>query len=1568
MFPSFNIAPGSRLRARDGGFLLRHRRRILRVTRCTHPELALRAAAPANFPRVVGAFSHDGQTWLIESPPRGKRLDHLPRAAAPFGALALVAWRLASAGHSPRELDLRQLMLDLGEPTLLAVPVSATDAQCAQSLAFLGAALLGRRPTAALKPPALGDLVARALGTPAAANTLLRSALMPLPDVAALRGWCGAALRLALDDGLPVVLPAPDAESASALAALLAANALESGVALLPESTQAPGGVRLIHAVNVDTAEHQLARQRGPALCIVQAARTDAESALGHVAQVVAWPAPRRAALVGWLRGLHAAPELVSELLLPVLERDSFGARRLVLALIERAGARMENGVPVLDAAWPAELRAMTASRRVDVVHPGAARLALLVALSPGGLDSAAVESNADLRRAGELLVATGLIARHGQALTALASLPAPTAEPAVRRAALLWLSEREHFCPWQDATRRRAWCAALRLRSGDLGAWADARCEDLFTELWQAHQFDDALLLCEAHATTAGRFGAGPPAVQVTIAARDVAMAQWPPRRARRLLRLWLRGYHGDWRAHLLGLLALIERQLSGPEGYSPLVDQVARLAPGLPRLPREQALIAAAHASCFEEPARALELLRGVGDQPAQAATLASNTRVLFIRAECEFIAIHLDGALSFVHQALESLPPRAYLPIRQRWEIELESMQVTVHGVANRFDRSVDDSLQPLRELQVRHGCGRDIVARTLVNQQLFRLRLREIGSLSDADAEAVLAEARPDNLRGYMIVLYQLAENAAYRGDGDLVRRLGARLSALNAPHISPMAWAGWVRHEALRLALTADFQGARRWWRQSAVWQLAEPWRTRMGHLRLGERGVLRLMAGKFESALKDLRAASRRLSQMSAGARASSFFSLALVIELLLGRKPLTSDIEDLESLGTHGFEMPRLAAQLARAAQSGAWSRFTDVVETAACPPLWKSFLLGAAAMVARKSGAREAATLAVAANDLAPADAPLVREWIAREFPAGRAVAQDLPAPVLAALANLHADPLRPPAPLQLLQSAVLALQTVCNAQAAGLLAHGGEFFGIATLREACERAQLEGESELPHEVAIPLPGCGGALAVAAGSHALPALRAVGARLDELVWIAESRSEREGARRRNRALASAAWALGAEENFAARLHALAGLCAAESGAGAVELALLRRGNVLMATTRLAEPVVEIARRVDDVLTLRLRASGGDRELLEQACAESARAVASALRRAPDALRNELGRADQGETVYAAGEPLGASPAAARLAQDIRRYADLDLAVVITGPGGSGKDLVARALHQASQRSGAPMVTVDCTTLRVETAASELFGHVRGAFTGANTDHVGLLESAGSGTLQLDNPGELAAPIQAMLLRAMQQRRFLPVGGLREHALAARLVVTSVLPMDELAEAGRLRPDLAQRLAGLNLRVPALGERGQDALWLARHFTREVGIQFGRRVRLGPAAERFIAEHPWPGNVRQLRASIARAAALCTGGMITPDDLAQDNSTQPGSILRLPRDVPGLTTAGRLVLASLRELGDAASLDLVQRLGLSRTTVSTALSDLARKGLATRTGKARSTRYTAQG
>ncbi|MCA8912515.1 MAG: sigma 54-interacting transcriptional regulator, partial [Planctomycetes bacterium] len=265
-----------------------------------------------------------------------------------------------------------------------------------------------------------------------------------------------------------------------------------------------------------------------------------------------------------------------------------------------------------------------------------------------------------------------------------------------------------------------------------------------------------------------------------------------------------------------------------------------------------------------------------------------------------------------------------------------------------------------------------------------------------------------------------------------------------------------------------------------------------------------------------------------------------------------------------------------------------------------------------------------------------------------------------------------------------------------------------------------------------------------------------------------------------------------------------------------------------------------------------------------------------------------------------------------------------------------------------------------------DCPTLRRETAASELFGHIRGAFTGATHDHIGLLERAGEGTLQVDGIADLDASIQAMLLRAFQVRSFLPVGAVSEHQFRARIIVTSDRPLGDLVADGRLREDLAQRLQGVPLHVPSLRERGDDALLFARETLKRQGSQLNRRLGFTAAAEKYVREHSWPGNIRELKAAVARAAVMANGSEVGAGDIESADVGVAAGAFHLPTDATDLNTSSRLILGALRQLGEAPPKALVSRLGLSRTTVSTSLSDLARRGYCECLGRGRATRYRA--
>ncbi len=242
--------------------------------------------------------------------------------------------------------------------------------------------------------------------------------------------------------------------------------------------------------------------------------------------------------------------------------------------------------------------------------------------------------------------------------------------------------------------------------------------------------------------------------------------------------------------------------------------------------------------------------------------------------------------------------------------------------------------------------------------------------------------------------------------------------------------------------------------------------------------------------------------------------------------------------------------------------------------------------------------------------------------------------------------------------------------------------------------------------------------------------------------------------------------------------------------------------------------------------------------------------------------------------RAEEFEGLYTEMPELG------ELFREIERMARSQSPVIVHGESGTGKELVARALHRRSLRSAGPFVPLNCSTLKGETVRSELFGHVKGAFTGADRAHAGAVAEASGGTLFLDEIGDLPAEVQAMLLRLLQERRYRQVGGSGEHPADVRIVAASHASLEEAVAAGRFREDLFFRLAVLGLHVPPLRARQADVLPLFERFLREEdpGAK-GRPV--GEDARRALLAHPWPGNVRELRNAASRAVALSDEGAV---------------------------------------------------------------------------------------
>lgn len=250
-----------------------------------------------------------------------------------------------------------------------------------------------------------------------------------------------------------------------------------------------------------------------------------------------------------------------------------------------------------------------------------------------------------------------------------------------------------------------------------------------------------------------------------------------------------------------------------------------------------------------------------------------------------------------------------------------------------------------------------------------------------------------------------------------------------------------------------------------------------------------------------------------------------------------------------------------------------------------------------------------------------------------------------------------------------------------------------------------------------------------------------------------------------------------------------------------------------------------------------------------------------------------------------------------------------VQKVGPSELSVLVLGDTGTGKEMVARALHHASGRSHLPMVALNCSAIPESLMASELFGAKRGAYTGSVTDRKGVIERAHGSTLFLDELGDMPLSMQAALLRVIEERRVTRVGDTESRSVDFRLIAATHKDLDAEVAAHRFRRDLLFRLQEITMVLPSRSERGDDVTLLAALFLRQAEKELGLPVRpLSPAAERALLRHSWPGNVRELRAAIRRAALLCEGDAITPDDLQLRGAHASGS--PKPLDVLPLTEA----------------------------------------------------------
>ncbi|WP_042268853.1 sigma-54-dependent transcriptional regulator [Paraburkholderia heleia] len=307
----------------------------------------------------------------------------------------------------------------------------------------------------------------------------------------------------------------------------------------------------------------------------------------------------------------------------------------------------------------------------------------------------------------------------------------------------------------------------------------------------------------------------------------------------------------------------------------------------------------------------------------------------------------------------------------------------------------------------------------------------------------------------------------------------------------------------------------------------------------------------------------------------------------------------------------------------------------------------------------------------------------------------------------------------------------------------------------------------------------------------------------------------------------------------------------------------------------------------------------------------------------------------------------------LGISEAMRDVQKRLGRAAGTNSTVLITGETGTGKEVAARVLHRASPRASGPFVAVNCAAIPADLLESELFGHGKGAFTGAHTERRGRFEEAHGGTLFLDEVGDMPLAMQAKLLRVLQERQITPLGTNRTVAVDVRVVAATHRDLPAMVAAGTFRQDLVYRLNVIPLHMPPLRERVADILPLAEHFLASVTGPSGTAGRhLSADAQRLLVSFTWPGNVRELANAIERANALAPAALLTREDFAflfdpgeGGAAAIPASLLDLPLN-EALAQLERAVIARALALAGGNRAEAARRLGISRQSLYTRLAN----------------------
>ncbi len=299
--------------------------------------------------------------------------------------------------------------------------------------------------------------------------------------------------------------------------------------------------------------------------------------------------------------------------------------------------------------------------------------------------------------------------------------------------------------------------------------------------------------------------------------------------------------------------------------------------------------------------------------------------------------------------------------------------------------------------------------------------------------------------------------------------------------------------------------------------------------------------------------------------------------------------------------------------------------------------------------------------------------------------------------------------------------------------------------------------------------------------------------------------------------------------------------------------------------------------------------------------------------------------------------TMSGGAAPIFQSLAMKTIVRTIEKLAPSDMSILITGESGTGKEVIADLIHNLSPRSKGPLIKINCAALPRELIESELFGSVKGAFTGANMDREGLFKQAEGGTLLLDEISEMPIDTQSKLLRVLQEKEVRPVGGRTSYKSDCRIIASTNRQVDEAVKSGKLRDDLRYRICANTVHLPPLRERREDITPLANAFLKRYGSQAGREITgFTPEAADALRAFDWPGNVRQLQNEIQRAVLMCEGSVVDLRDLSI-------TALMKQKDNPDLTLMEAMerntIIQMLKETGGN-KLETAKRLGIGRQTL----------------------------